>query len=80
MVQAAVGEVVTHEIADGSVSGGPSTSQTIMVANLQHLLTVVLAKASPDEYRFGVMEENALGKETMRAREWPFGSSVASTV
>ena len=38
VVQATVGEVVTHEIVDGSVSGGPSTSQTILVASLQHLL------------------------------------------
>lgn len=72
VVQAAVGEVVTHEIVDGSVSGGPSTSQTIMVASLQHLLRVVPVDAPPNAYRSAVMEENVLGKETMRAREWAF--------
>lgn len=62
----------SREIVDGSVSGGPSTSQTIMVASLQHLLEAVPASAQPDEYRFAVMEENILGKQTMRAREWAF--------
>jgi len=72
VVQAAVGEVVSPEIVDGSVSGGPSTSQTIMVASLQHLLEAVPASAPPDDYRSAVMEENVLGKQTMRAREWAF--------
>lgn len=70
MVPATVGEVVTREIVDGSVSGGPSTSQTIMVASLQHLLRVVPVSAPPHVYRSAVMEENILGKQTMRAREW----------
>ena len=60
------------EIVDGLVSGGPSTSQTIMVASLQQLLETVPSSARPEDYRFAVMEENILWKQTMRAREWAF--------
>jgi hypothetical protein len=72
VVQAAIGESLSQEIVDGSVSGGPSTSQTVMVSSLQHLLKVVPAGAPPHEYRSAVMEENILGKQTLRAREWAF--------
>lgn len=72
MVRAAVEEVVTHEIVDGSVSGGPTTSQTIMVASLQHLLSDVPVDAPTSEYRSAIMAENVLAKETERAREWAF--------
>lgn len=72
MVQASAGTPVNTEIVDGSVSGGPSTSQTIMVSSLQALLDVIPEDGMPDDYRSAVMEENVLGKETVRAREWAF--------
>ncbi len=60
------------EIADGSVSGGPSTSQTIMVSSLQQLLDAVPRDADSDVYRSAIMDDNILGKQTTRAREWAF--------
>jgi hypothetical protein len=43
-----------REIVPGDVPGGPSTSQTIMVASLQRLLLLVPADAVPDAYRVAV--------------------------
>jgi hypothetical protein len=60
------------EIADGSVSGGPSTSQTIMVESLQQLLEAVPRDARAADYQLAVMDENVLGRQTSRAREWTF--------
>lgn len=60
------------EIAPGDVSGGPSTSQTIMVSSLQRLLAELPVDATPLAYRTAVMEENVLGKATASGREWAF--------
>jgi len=60
------------EIVPDDVPGGPSTSQTIMVASLQRLLSLLPPGASPDAYRSAVMEENVLAKETRSGREWAF--------
>jgi hypothetical protein len=60
------------EIVPGDVPGGPSTSQTIMIASLRRLLSLVPVDASPDAYRFAVMEENVLAKDTASGREWAF--------
>jgi hypothetical protein len=60
------------EILPGDVSGGPSTSQTIMVSSLRRLLTELPADAPPRAYRAAVMEENVLAKKTTSGREWAF--------
>jgi hypothetical protein len=62
----------TSEIVPGDVPGGPSTSQTIMVASLQRLLAELPLDASPSAYRSAIMEANVLGKETTGGREWAF--------
>jgi len=70
-----IDETIGHhaeEIVRGDVPGGPSTSQTIMVASLQRLLSVVPPTGSPEEYRSAVMDENILGKQTNGGREWAF--------
>lgn len=60
------------EIVPGDVPGGPSTSQTIMVSSLKRLLSLVPIDAPADAYRFAVMNENALAKDTTSGREWAF--------
>lgn len=60
------------EIVPGDAPGGPSTSQTIMIASLRRLLSLVPVDAPPAAYRFAVMEENVLAKETTSGREWAF--------
>ncbi|MGD0452842.1 MAG: hypothetical protein ABSB69_04535, partial [Solirubrobacteraceae bacterium] len=60
------------EIVPGDVPGGPSTSQTIMMGSLRRLLSLVPADAPPDAYRFAVMTENVLAKDTTSGREWAF--------
>jgi len=61
-----------QEIVRGDVPGGPSTSQTIMVASLRRLLSLIPATAAPGDYRSAVMAENVLGKQTVGGREWAF--------
>lgn len=61
-----------HEIVPGDVPGGPSTSQTIMVESLRRLLSEVPPTASPEAYQSAVRDENVLGKQTVRGREWAF--------
>lgn len=60
------------EIVPGDVPGGPSTSQTIMVASLRRLLSMVPATAPPGAYRSAVMTDNILAKATSSGREWAF--------
>jgi hypothetical protein len=60
------------EIVPGDVSGGPSTSQTIMLSSLQNLLAALPAGAPPSAYRAAVMDENLLAKQTASGREWAF--------
>ncbi len=60
------------EIVPGDEPGGPSTSQTIMVPSLRQLLSLVPADAPPAAYRFAVMSENVLAKDTASGREWAF--------
>lgn len=62
----------TQEIVRGDVPGGPSTSQTVMVASLQRLLSLIPPTATPGDYRSAVMDENILGKQTVGGREWAF--------
>lgn len=71
MTGAGVG-MAGSEIVTGDVPGGPSTSQTIMVSSLQRLLAVLPSDAPPTSYRAAVMDENVLGKQTVRGREWAF--------
>ena len=61
-----------HEIVPGDVSGGPSTSQTILVSSLQRLLAELPRSAPPDVYRRAVVEDNVLAKQTTSGREWAF--------
>jgi hypothetical protein len=60
------------EIVSGDVSGGPSTSQTIMVSSLRRLLSVLPPDAAQSAYRSAVMDENVLAKATTSGREWAF--------
>jgi hypothetical protein len=60
------------EIVSGDTPGGPSTSQTILVASLQRLLGQVPAEAAPEAYRSAVMDDNVLAKQTFGGREWAF--------
>src|SRR6202007_1205006 len=60
------------EIVPGDVPGGPSTRQTIMIASLRRLLSLVPADGPPDAYRIAGMAENVLAKETTSGREWAF--------
>jgi hypothetical protein len=60
------------EIVPGDVPGGPSTSQTIMIASLRRLLSLIPVEAPPAAYRVAVMEENVLAKNTASGREWAF--------
>jgi hypothetical protein len=62
----------TGEIVPGDMSGGPSTSQTIMVGSLQRLLAQLPPDSSPAAYREAVTKLNVLGKETASGREWAF--------
>jgi hypothetical protein len=61
-----------YEIVSGDVSGGPSTSQTIMVSSLRRLLSELPSDAAQSAYRSAVMDENVLGKATTGGREWAF--------
>ncbi|TQM43374.1 hypothetical protein [Pseudonocardia cypriaca] len=60
------------EIVPGDRSGGPSTSQTIMVSSLSTLLQLLPPEAPANSYRIAVIDENVLGKRTAGAREWAF--------
>lgn len=60
------------EIVSGNEPGGPSTSQTIMVSSLQHLLAELSPDAPPSAYKAAVMDDNVLGKATASGREWAF--------
>lgn len=60
------------EIVPGDRSGGPSTSQTIMVSSLSALLDLTPTTAPAVAYRIAVIDENVLGKRTAGAREWAF--------
>lgn len=72
MVEDDLADHYAEEIVPGDVPGGPSTSQTIMVASLQRLLSLVPASAAPADYRSAIMDENVLGKQTVSGREWAF--------
>ena len=61
-----------REIVPGDRPGGPSTSQTIMVASLNSLFDALPAASPVDAYRSAIIEENLLGKRTAGAREWAF--------
>ncbi|WP_165367553.1 hypothetical protein [Phytoactinopolyspora endophytica] len=63
---------LTSEIVSGDMSGGPSTSQTILVSSLQRLLSLLPPDAPSEAYRSAVMEDNVLGKDTTSGREWAF--------
>jgi hypothetical protein len=63
---------IGDEIVSGDVSGGPSTSQTIMVSSLRRLLSELPPDAAQGAYRSAVMDENVLGKATTGGRKWAF--------
>ncbi|MDQ6949813.1 MAG: hypothetical protein M3256_27080, partial [Actinomycetota bacterium] len=72
LVEEPTANLYAHEIVPGDVPGGPSTSQTIMVASLQRLLSQVPPHGAPQDYRSAVIDENVLGKQTVAARGWAF--------
>lgn len=72
MVQATVGEHVIHGIVDGSVSGGPNTSHTIIFSALRTLLEAVPPTASFEDYEHAVVVDNVLGKATEGSRKRTF--------
>lgn len=63
---------VGDEIVSGDISGGPSTSQTIMVSSLKRILAELPPEAPQSAYRSAIMNENVLGKATTSGREWAF--------
>jgi len=65
-------KVGAAEIVRGEFPGGPSTSQTIMVASLGTLCDMIPPTAPAHVYRSAIMDENVLGKRTVGAREWAF--------
>ncbi len=60
------------EIVSSDHTGGPSTSQTIMVLGLKRLLSALPPDATHSAYRSAVMDDNILGKTTTGGREWAF--------
>lgn len=56
------------EIVPGDVSGGASTSHTIVVGALAALLDAVPAGATEPEYQDAALSRNVLGKQTEGAR------------
>ncbi len=60
------------EIARAEVPGGASTSQTIMISSLQRLLALVPADAPTSVYRYAIIEDNVLAKQTVGARQWAY--------
>lgn len=65
-------ETRRDEIVPGTVSGGPSTSQTIMVSSLRTLLELTPHDAAEADFKAAVMDDNVLGKDTVSGREWAF--------
>jgi len=62
------------EIASGNVSGGPSTSHTILIESLAALLDALPPAALYADYQRAALEGNALGKQTAGARQRTFRS------
>jgi hypothetical protein len=56
------------EIVPGDKSGGATTSHTIVVPALTHLLAAVDPRGEAAAYEHAVLEDNVLGKETSGAR------------
>ena len=62
-------DVVTDtEIADGERSGGTTTSHTILVSSLTHLLKSVDRNADAGAYERAVIDDNVLGTKTTESR------------
>ncbi len=61
--------MIDDEIVPGDRSGGPTTSQTIVVSALDRLLSMVPPAAEPSEYDRAVLDQNVLGKETAAVRK-----------
>jgi hypothetical protein len=59
---------MTAEVVRGDVSGGATTSHTIVLPALRHLLAEVGTTADLTAYEKAVLEDNILGKETVGAR------------
>ena len=60
--------VTAVEMIRGNVSGGATTSHTIVVPALRLLMSQVGTHASANEYEQAVMADNILGKDTVGAR------------
>jgi hypothetical protein len=60
--------MTVSEIVSGDQSGGATTSHTIVLPALQHLLTEVGTSASVRAYERAVLELNVLGKDTVESR------------
>lgn len=61
--------MIDDEIVPGDRSGGPSTSQTIVVSALGRLLATVPSGAETQAYDRAVLDQNVLGKETAAVRK-----------
>jgi len=60
--------MVSHEVVDGSVSGGTNTSHTIIFPDLLALLNQVSRHGDFEAYASAVLEDNVLGKGTVASR------------
>lgn len=59
----------TAGIVSDRESGGTHTSRTILLSELAALLAAVPASAEPADYKSTVIDQNALGKETLSSRQ-----------
>lgn len=68
MAPAANATMTDSEIAQGDQSGGATTSHTIIIPALSHLLSEVDARSEAAEYERAVIDENVLGKNSVESR------------
>lgn len=63
-----------HGIAPGDVSGGTTTSNTLIVPSLVQLLNNTPYASTYDDYERAVIDDNILGKDTSEVRKRTFRS------
>jgi hypothetical protein len=68
--------LITKDRADyagkTSLSGGPHTSRTMMLAELRQLLATLPPGATKDKYRLAILDDNVLGKRSVSSRQRSF--------
>ncbi len=67
--QVPLGGPMAEEIRDGAISGGATTSSTIVSPALSSLLDATRRAAPIDEYERLIVDDNLLGSPTQNARK-----------